>query len=61
MLTFTMKIIAPEVKKVLDQAKLREAEGTVTNEPSNCFMDYLAQHRHSMTDFEVLCEVVGHM
>jgi hypothetical protein len=61
MLTFMIKIAAPEVKRALDQAKLREAEGTVTNEPSNSFMEYLAQHRHSMTDFEVLCEVVGHM
>jgi len=56
------KLITPDVEKALKEAK---AKGKSNNKEaaseSNCFTEYLAQNQRTMTDYEVVCEVVGHI
>ena len=54
------QIIEPEVRKALDRANELETD-SADEAQQNSFTDYLAQNRGSMTDDEVLCEVIGHM
>ena len=52
------QIVEPDVRKALD---LADASGIADKEELNTFLEYLVQNRGTMTDDEVLREVIGHM